>query len=139
MTAGMRTGSGLLGIFGVFLGMCVLAVGGFILLSALSGAAVQVAPKPTPPQVAPQPTPDLDELPNEEFGGIDVQKAAEEAREVIPNLKPGGEMAPLAQTTDGMLRVGRSIQGQLFVCGARDSGQVAAAEAIAKLIGAIVP
>ena len=75
----------------------------------------------------------------DEATGINLDEAAEEARSLIPDLKPGGELGYLSHSTCGHLRVGLSRNGQLFVTGHGNEAQRAMAEKIAAQIGAIVP
>ena len=69
-----------------------------------------------------------------------VEKAVKEAQEVIPNLKPGGEVGYLGRSTSGLLRLLLTKDGRLFVVGAGNSAwlQKIAAE-IALRLGGFVP
>lgn len=76
-------------------------VAALLALSMLGTAAtVQVAgPKPTPDNEA----------------GIDFDAAVREAKSLITDLKPGGEVGYLSRSTSGLIRVGYSRGGKLFV------------------------
>jgi len=89
-----------------------------------SAATVQIAtPKPTPERV----------------GGIDINKAVEEARSVIKDLVPGGDVGYLARSTGGLLRVYMGWKGQIYIVGHDNAPSLlAAAEKIAEQLGAIV-
>ena len=77
-------------------------VAALLALSMLgTGATVQIA--------TPKPTPDRDET------GIDFDAAVREAKSLITDLKPGGEVGYLSKSTGGYIRVGVSRGGKLFV------------------------
>ena len=89
-------------ILPIFLMFCVA---GLVMLSLLGGTAVQTAtPKPTP----------------DEETGIHFDDAVAEARSLITNLKPG-EQAYLSKSTCGLVRVGYSRGGVLYVTPGRPS------------------
>ena len=101
-------------------------VAALLALSTLGGAAtVQIA---TPKQ-----TPDPNRV-----GGIDINKAVEEAKSVIKDLVPGGDPTYL-RSTGSLLRVYSGWDGQVFIIGHDNAPSLlAAAEKIAAAIGAIV-
>jgi len=84
--------------FFMFLAMGTAAM---ILLSMLGTATVQTA--------TPKPTPDSSET------GIDFDDALAEAKSLLTDLKPGGELGYLSRSTSGYIRVGYSRGGTLFV------------------------
>ena len=101
-----------------------------ILALALSmlgtGATVQIA---TPKQ-----TPDPNRV-----GGIEIDKAVQEARQLIPKLKQMGDVEYINSTGGGLLRVYRGWEGQLYIVGHDNAPSLlAAAEKIAEQLGAIV-
>lgn len=104
----------------------LMAVAVLVALAMLGGAAtVQIA---TPKQ-----TPDPNRV-----GGIDIDKAVQEARQLIPNLKQMGDVEYI-NSTGGLLRVYRGWEGQLYVVGHDGAPSLlAAAEKIAAALGILV-
>ena len=49
------------------------------------------------------------------------EAAVNEAQDLIPELQSGGEAKDLAHSTSGLLRVGRSPSGELYIAGAGNS------------------
>ncbi len=111
-------------ILPAFLLACVT---GLLALAMLGGAGtVQLAtPKPTP----------------DEVGGINIDEAVQEARELIPDLKSGGKVGYLWKSAGGYMRVGLSRSGTLFVTPGSPATPALreAAALIAAQLGAIVP
>ena len=123
MTTYSRYGSGGIPMWQVIFLFLITCGAVVILLSMMGGAAVQVAPNPTP---------------DRRVGGIDIDKAVEEAKLVIKDLVPGGDLGYLS-SAGGFLRVALEKDGIFYVYGHNNSpGLLAAAEKIAEQLGATV-
>lgn len=111
-----------------FVGMCILGIVGLGIAGMLMGTA-GIMQAGTPRQ-----TPGPNRI-----GGIDIDDAVEEARSVIRDLVPGGEVGYLTRSTGGLLRVCIGREGALFIVGHNDAPSLlAAAEKIAERLGATV-
>jgi len=97
-----------------------------VVLALLGSAGTVTVANPPPP------------TPNK-IGGVDIDKAVSEAKDLIPNLTPGDSFAGYIKSTGGSLRVMLDLNGDLLIVGQGTSANLAlAAEAIATAIGATV-